>query len=184
MNESRKIVVLLAASLSTAIAGCMGETDEGDGEDLSSVAAPADAEESVGEAPAAQHCHHCPPGSTYVAVVDTCVTEPARFDYTPWAYGCRHGAIVTGRGNVICLPTSQCGHVSPPIVAIGGDLPGPQPGGWPPPIAGGGLPDPQLGGWPPPIAGGGLPGPQLGGWPPPATGLGAPGSPAPLGPLP
>lgn len=167
MAESRKIVVVLAASLSTAIAGCMAATDEGDGDEregLSAVAAPADAEESVGEAPAAHHCDHCPPGTTYVAVVNTCVTEPARFDYTPWAHGCLNGAILTGRGNVICLPTS-CGNSSPPIVAIGGGLSGPQPGAFPPP------------------AGGGLPGAQLGAFPPPAPGLGAPGAP-PLDPFP
>ncbi|WP_437313915.1 hypothetical protein [Sorangium sp. So ce385] len=196
MAESRKIVVLIAASLSAAIAGCMAATDEGDGrEDPSAALAPADVEESVGEAPAAQHCHGCPPGTTYVAVVNTCVTEPARFDATPGAYGCRYGAILTGRGNVICLPGSEWGPVPPPVVAIAGGLPGPQPGDWPPP--GGGLPGPQLGDWPPPGGGlpgpqlgdwpppgGGLPGPQLGDWPPPSGGLGVPVPQDPLAPFP
>ncbi|WP_437934668.1 hypothetical protein [Sorangium sp. So ce341] len=166
MAESRKIM-LLAASLSAAIAGCMAATDEGDGREGSAAAlAPADAEESVGEASAAQHCHGCPPGTTYVAVVNTCVTEPARFDATPGAYGCRYGAILTGRGNVICLPASEWGPVPPPVVALGPGLPGPQPGDWPPP------------------GGGGFPGPQLGDVPPPAPGLGVPGSPAPIGAFP
>ncbi|XXX73365.1 hypothetical protein WMF30_37570 [Sorangium sp. So ce134] len=173
MAESRKIVALLAAALSASLAGCMAATDEGDGEgreDLSAAQAPAAAEESVGEAAAAQHCHGCPSGTTYVAVVDTCVTEPARFDYSPWAYGCRHGAILTGRGNVICLPASQCGHYLPPVVAIGA---GPQPGDWLPPAVGG-LPGPQPGDWLPPAVGG-LPGPQPGDWLPPAVG-GLPGA--------
>ena len=92
MKRIGTIVGMLGFSLALALAGCAASTEEQDPEVLDS---------PTGEAASAQH--YCWPGSEYVYEAGMCVSQPYTIDYTPGARGCTNGAVISGRGNTVCI---------------------------------------------------------------------------------
>jgi uncharacterized protein YceK len=85
-----KVIMGLVGLSTAALSGCAADAS-----------AVAPAEEATDEAASAEY--GCPWGSQWVYEAGTCVSTPYTYNASPGAYGCALGAVLSGRGNVVCF---------------------------------------------------------------------------------
>ena len=102
MRKLQTTISLLAfAAAAATMVGCVTGAEE------------PESEASIAEAAEAQY-GGCPWGSQYVVEAGMCISTPFRIDRSPYAYGCRRGAVVSGLGNIICIVRPRFGPYYPP----------------------------------------------------------------------